>query len=119
LDSFFSQLTTTDNSSMPCPLTVGAPNESVDLPTTPPAHFDLVRPGIALYGIHPSPELEDRARLRPAMRFLTRVIALRQIAAGEAVGYGATFVARRPSVIATPCRLCRRVSAGASNRRRS
>jgi hypothetical protein len=41
LDSFSSQLTTTDNSSMPCPLTVGAPNESVDLPTSPPAHFDL------------------------------------------------------------------------------
>ena len=41
LDSFFSQLTTTSNASMPCPVTVGAPNESVDLPTSPPAHFDV------------------------------------------------------------------------------
>jgi hypothetical protein len=41
LDSFFSQLTTTNNASMPCPVTVGASNESVDLPTSPPAHFDV------------------------------------------------------------------------------
>jgi hypothetical protein len=41
LDSFFSQLTTTDNSSMPCPVTAGNPNESVDLPTSPAAHFDV------------------------------------------------------------------------------
>lgn len=41
LDTFFSQLTTTSNASMPCPGSVGAPNESVDLPTSPPAHFDV------------------------------------------------------------------------------
>ena len=35
------------------------------------------------------------------MRFVTRIIALRRVAAGDTVGYGATFVATRPSVIAT------------------
>jgi hypothetical protein len=57
LDSFFAQLTTTDNSSMPCPLTVGDPNESVDLPTNPSAHFDLY---VAFYSTWPpgsSPDL--------------------------------------------------------------
>ena len=41
LNSFFSQLTTTNNASMPCPVTAGNPNESVDLPTSPAAHFDV------------------------------------------------------------------------------
>jgi alanine racemase len=82
------------------PKFVHAANSAATL-VAPAAHFDLVRPGLALYGIHPSPALRDRARLRPVMRFVTRIIALRQIAVGETVGYGATFVATRPSVIAT------------------
>jgi alanine racemase len=82
------------------PRFVHAANSAATL-AAPAAHFDLVRPGLALYGIHPAPELRERARLRPVMRFVTRIIALRQIAAGDSVGYGATFVASRPSVIAT------------------
>jgi len=82
------------------PRFVHAANSAATL-TAPAARFDLVRPGIALYGVHPSPELRGRARLRPVMRFVTRIVALRQIAAGETVGYGATFVAARPTVIAT------------------
>jgi alanine racemase len=82
------------------PRFVHAANSAATL-VAPAAHFDLVRPGLALYGIHPSPALRDRARLRPVMRFVTRIIALRQIGVGETVGYGATFAAARPSVIAT------------------
>jgi alanine racemase len=82
------------------PRFVHAANSAATL-SAPAAHFDLVRPGLSLYGIHPAPELRERARLRPVMRFVTRVIAVRQIAAGDTVGYGATFVAARPTVIAT------------------
>jgi alanine racemase len=82
------------------PKLVHAANSAATL-VAPAAYFDLVRPGIALYGIHPSPELRGRARLRPVMRFVTRVVALRQIAPGDTVGYGATFTAVRASVIAT------------------
>lgn len=82
------------------PRFVHAANSAATL-VAPEARFDLVRPGIALYGVHPSLELRDRARLRPVMRFVTRVIALRRIAVGDAVGYGATFVASRPSLVAT------------------
>ncbi len=82
------------------PRLVHAANSAATL-TEPNAHFDLVRPGLALYGIHPAPALRDRAQLRPVMRFLTRVIALRRIAVGDTVGYGATFKATRPSLIAT------------------
>jgi cytoskeletal protein CcmA (bactofilin family) len=41
LDSFFSQLTTTSSAAMPCPVSAGNPNVSVDLPTDPAAHFDV------------------------------------------------------------------------------
>jgi alanine racemase len=82
------------------PRFVHAANSAATI-TAPAAHFDLVRPGIALYGIHPDPALRARARLRPVMRFVSRIIAIRRIAAGDTVGYGATFTAKRPSVIAT------------------
>ena len=82
------------------PRWVHAANSAATL-SAPAAHFDLVRPGIALYGIHPAPALRTRAQLRPVMRFVTGIIALRRVPPGGTVGYGATFVAARPTVIAT------------------
>jgi alanine racemase len=82
------------------PRTVHAANSAATL-TAPAAHFDAVRPGLALYGIYPCEDARAAARLRPVMRFVTRIVALRTMAPGTAVGYGGTFVAPRPSVIAT------------------
>jgi alanine racemase len=65
----------------------------------PDYHFDLVRPGLALFGGNPQP-----ARPSPvtaAARLTGTVLQLRRIEAGESVGYGATFRAARPSLIAT------------------
>jgi alanine racemase len=62
-------------------------------------HFDLVRPGLAIYGGNPIP-----ARPNPYRTVATltgRVLQIRHIDAGETVGYGATFTAARPSVLAT------------------
>jgi alanine racemase len=60
---------------------------------------DLARPGAALWGINPTP---DRGNpMRPVVRLRARVLAVRNIGPGEAVGYNATFVAARPSRIAT------------------
>jgi alanine racemase len=67
----------------------------------PRAHFNLVRPGIMLYGAPPAPHLVERACLRPAMRLRTAVAQVRRVPAGRAVGYGGTYVTARPSVIAT------------------
>ena len=67
----------------------------------PTAHFNLVRPGIMLYGYAPAPHLVPRANLRPALRFRTAVAQVRRVPAGRAVGYGGTYVTSRPSVIAT------------------
>ncbi len=61
--------------------------------------FDMVRPGLALYGGNPQP-----ARPNPfeAVAVLTaKILQLRHIEKGESVGYGATFRAMRPSVLAT------------------
>ncbi len=62
-------------------------------------HFDIVRPGIGIYGVDPAPGFS--ASLRPVMRLLSTVIALRELEAGQTVGYGGSFAASRTSKIAT------------------
>ncbi|MCS7251362.1 MAG: alanine racemase [Thermoflexus sp.] len=61
----------------------------------PAAHFEAVRPGIALYGMRPSLEWEPPFPLRPAMTIRSRVIRVWTLAPGESVGYGQTFITDR------------------------
>jgi alanine racemase len=65
----------------------------------PGSRMDLVRPGIALYGVAPFPH--DGPALLPAFRLRTEIIALREVRAGDPVGYAGAFVANRPTLIAT------------------
>lgn len=68
----------------------------------PEARFDLVRPGIALYGLAPSADIDIAALgLRPALAWKTQVGQVHALAPGEAVGYGHTWRAAVPSRIAT------------------
>jgi alanine racemase len=71
----------------------------------PSSQLEMVRPGIAVFGVHPCPEATEGSsrplKLRPVMRVLTEVVALRDVPAGERVGYGHTWRAERPSRIAT------------------
>ena len=62
--------------------------------------FDLVRPGLVLYGALPSSAVTDPG-LEPCMTWRTRINALRRVPAGAQVSYGGTWIAPRPSVIAT------------------
>src|SRR6478752_1224619 len=65
------------------------------------SHFDLVRVGVALYGLDPFGE-DPRARdLRPALELSSWVAAVKPIAPGESAGYGRRFVAERPTHLAT------------------
>ena len=73
-------------------------------------HFDLVRPGVALYGANPQaqegtgPKIgqERAANLMQTAAVLTaKVLQVRRIDSGSSVGYGASFRAKRPSMIAT------------------
>jgi alanine racemase len=59
------------------------------------------RMGISLYGSTPFENHEVSVSLKPVMQLNSDVIALREIASGESVGYGATWTASKPSVIAT------------------
>lgn len=61
--------------------------------------FDLVRPGICLYGYWDGPSAERPPDLTPAMRVVSRIAAARPMPAGQTVGYGRTFTTARPSVI--------------------
>ncbi len=60
---------------------------------------DAVRAGLALYGAPPAPHLGEK--LRPVMTLAARVVSLRALVPGEAVGYGGTYRAERPTRIAT------------------
>ena len=65
------------------------------------SHFDAVRPGLALYGAHPCADLcENSVELKPVMTRKSRVTAMRAVAAGESVSYGATWHAPRASRVA-------------------
>ncbi|HEX7088452.1 MAG TPA: alanine racemase [Vicinamibacterales bacterium] len=61
--------------------------------------YDLVRPGLLLYGVVPPP-LASTLDLRPALSLRSRLVAVKHIRAGEIVSYGARYVAERPTRIA-------------------
>ena len=61
-------------------------------------HFDVVRPGLALYGVSPLPGHGEG--LRPVMRVQTQVVQIRSLEAGEKVSYGGTFTTTRPTRVA-------------------
>ena len=70
--------------------------------TLAPAHMDWLRPGIMLYGASPFAERSAaELGLQPAMTLKAEVIAMHEVPVGESVGYGATWVAQRPSRIGT------------------
>jgi alanine racemase len=62
-------------------------------------HFDMTRPGYALFGGNPRPGAENP--MRRVVRLDARILSVRDVAAGETVGYDATWAAARPSRIAT------------------
>ncbi len=66
----------------------------------PPAYFNMVRLGIALYGLPPSPEIDWAVDLHPAMMLKTRIGRVRTLPAGASVGYGRTFITPAPTPIA-------------------
>jgi alanine racemase len=79
---------------------------SAAIVSRPETWADMVRPGAILYGYHPGydpiekrPEIEARLPLQPVMSLRTRIISVRDVPAGAGVGYGASFVAKRPSRI--------------------
>ena len=67
----------------------------------PDTWFDLVRPGIMIYGAYPDPEAARTVPLLPALEWRTRVSFVKRVPAGETVGYGRTWMAPRDTWVAT------------------
>ncbi|MCR4439812.1 MAG: alanine racemase [bacterium] len=67
----------------------------------PESYFDMVRPGVMMYGYYPSPHTSQSVPLRPAMTFKTRVLLVKKVARGTSISYGRQFIAPRPTTIAT------------------
>jgi len=65
------------------------------------ARFDMVRPGIMIYGFRPDPATPATIPLKPGMSLLTRVTFVKRVAAGTSIGYGRTWFAPRDTFIAT------------------
>jgi len=67
----------------------------------PDSYFNLVRPGVMIYGYYPSSTTSESIRLQPAMRLATRILHVKKVPAGTYVSYGRTFQTKKPSLIAT------------------
>lgn len=67
----------------------------------PDSHFNLVRIGIAMYGIKPSRSFDYGWSVKPALAFKTEITQITEIGKGESVGYGRGFFANSPTLVAT------------------
>lgn len=66
------------------------------------AHYDIVRPGIILYGCYPSDEVDrNQIDLKPVMSVKANIVHLKKVPAGTTVSYGRKWTATKDSLIAT------------------
>jgi alanine racemase len=69
--------------------------------TLPAAYFDMVRPGLMLYGVYPSPNMKEQISLKPVLSWKSKILQLKNVPSGTSVSYGQTYVTQRESLIAT------------------
>ena len=100
LDCFLAFLQALKQQGIEFPLVHAANSAGViDLPGS---HLDMVRPGIMLYGLYPSKDVDHlTVVLQPAMRLKTRITQLKRVPPGFVISYGCTHVTRQPTSIAT------------------
>jgi alanine racemase len=63
-------------------------------------HYQMVRAGLILYGLYPSPHLAPKLKLRPVMSVRAKITQVKSIAAGTGVSYGYRYIAERDTKIA-------------------
>jgi alanine racemase len=66
----------------------------------PEAHFDMVRAGIGLYGLAPSPQTPLPAQMKPALSFKTTIAQVKTLPSGSPIGYGAIYRTQSEETIA-------------------
>ncbi len=65
------------------------------------SHFNLVRPGIIIYGMYPKRSFAKMLRLKPALSLKTKIVYLTEVPAGRSISYGRTFITEKATRIAT------------------
>jgi alanine racemase len=67
----------------------------------PFAHFDMVRIGISMYGLHPCPETKEIVDLKPALSLKSRLSFIKEVEEGVGISYNRTYKTRQKTIIAT------------------
>jgi len=67
----------------------------------PQSYFNLVRPGVMMYGYYPSTETSESIPLEPAMTLRTKILHVKRVSAGTFISYNSTFQTREATTIAT------------------
>ena len=65
----------------------------------PSSYFNLVRPGLVVFGNHPSINLKDRLELTPIMSFKTKLVLVKELEEGMSVSYGRTFITTKKTTV--------------------
>jgi len=90
LERFIEVLSFYEKHSLPPPAMRHMANSPAIL-QLPEARFDLVRPGVLLYGVYPSLQIPHTIKVQPALSWKSRVVYFKVIQPGHAVGYGSTW----------------------------
>jgi len=72
---------------------------SATLLDLPHMWLDLVRPGISVYGLYPSTEVQKTVKLMPAHSFKTQIVFLKKLPQGESIGYGRTYTTKKKRTV--------------------
>ena len=65
------------------------------------SHYNMARPGLGLYGYYDNSHLFNKADLLPALRWVSKIISIRDLGKGESISYGRTYRTKKPMRVAT------------------
>jgi len=99
IDSFYGLLMKLEKIGITIPLRHAA--NSIAVVDWKNSHFNMVRPGLIIYGMYPKRNFPKLIGLRPAMRVKTKISYLKSVASGRSVSYGRTYITQSPTRIAT------------------
>jgi len=74
---------------------------SATLLDLPHMWLDMVRPGLAIYGLYPSKEVKKTINLIPAQQFKTKIVFIKELPRGESISYGRTYITKRRMRVAS------------------
>ena len=67
----------------------------------PHAHYNLVRPGLILHGLYPTPELKSKIKLKHTTKLKTKISFIKEVEAGTSISYGRSYITTSKTKVAT------------------